>query len=103
MQQITHVYHTADPVPMGTCNGVSSACAIGGFAFESSCHMGKIVKYDTVTKLKWSVGLSNHPIKYVIENVLDKDWDPDNGISVPEPEEQVDCVVCSEPHQLTKV
>lgn len=34
-QHVTHVYHTADPIPMGTCNGVFSPCAIGGFAFES--------------------------------------------------------------------
>ncbi|KAK7032316.1 putative lipase atg15 [Paramarasmius palmivorus] len=32
---ITHVYHTADPIPMGTCNGVLSSCALGGYAMES--------------------------------------------------------------------
>lgn len=88
---------------MGTCNGVSSGCALVGFAFESSCHLGQIIKYDTVTKYKWSVGLSTHPIKSVIENVLNKDWDPENGISVPAPEEQVDCVVRSESSQLVSV
>ena len=34
-QHVTHVYHTADPIPMGTCNGILSACAIAGFAMES--------------------------------------------------------------------
>ena len=32
---ITHVWHTADPIAMGTCNGVFSSCALGGYAMES--------------------------------------------------------------------
>lgn len=36
-QHITHVYHNADPIAMGTCNGVLSSCAIGGYAMESQC------------------------------------------------------------------
>ena len=32
---ITHVWHTADPIAMGTCNGVLSSCAVGGYAMES--------------------------------------------------------------------
>lgn len=32
---ITQVYHTADPIAMGVCNGVSSICAIGGYALET--------------------------------------------------------------------
>ena len=34
---ITHVWHTADPIAMGTCNGVLSSCSIGGYAMESRC------------------------------------------------------------------
>ncbi len=34
-QHITHVYHTADPIAMGACNGVLSSCALGGYAMES--------------------------------------------------------------------
>jgi putative lipase involved disintegration of autophagic bodies len=30
-----HVWHTADPIAMGTCNGVLSSCALGGYAMES--------------------------------------------------------------------
>lgn len=37
MDHITHVYHTADPIAMGTCNGVSSSCAIAGYAMETKC------------------------------------------------------------------
>jgi putative lipase involved disintegration of autophagic bodies len=36
-QHVTHVYHTADPIAMGTCNGVLSSCALGGYAMESRC------------------------------------------------------------------
>jgi putative lipase involved disintegration of autophagic bodies len=32
---ITNVYHTADPIAMGICNGVTSTCALGGYALES--------------------------------------------------------------------
>jgi lipase ATG15 len=35
LHHITHVFHTADPIAMGICNGVTSACAIGGYAMES--------------------------------------------------------------------
>ncbi|KAK7040340.1 putative lipase atg15 [Paramarasmius palmivorus] len=34
-QHITHVFNTADPIAMGVCNGVSSACANWGYAMES--------------------------------------------------------------------
>jgi hypothetical protein len=78
---------------MGTCNGVSSACAIGGYAMESRCHLGKVGVYDTVSKLGWSVNTRTHAIKTVIDVVLKEDWDPEHGISVPVPEEEVDCVV----------
>ncbi len=27
---ITHVYHNADPIPMGVCTGVTSACYAAG-------------------------------------------------------------------------
>ena len=32
---ITHVYHTADPLAMGTCTGVTSVCSLAGYAMES--------------------------------------------------------------------
>ena len=28
---ITHIYHTADPIPMGTCTGTYSGCYAAGF------------------------------------------------------------------------
>jgi putative lipase involved disintegration of autophagic bodies len=34
---VTHVIHTADPIAMGTCNGVTSVCALGGYAMETRC------------------------------------------------------------------
>ncbi|KAF5349561.1 hypothetical protein D9756_008809 [Leucocoprinus leucothites] len=74
LQHITHVYHTADPIPMGTCNGVSSLCALAGYAMESRCHLGEVIRYDTVSQLKWGVSLSNHPIKVLIDSVFGVDW-----------------------------
>lgn len=70
----THVYHTADPIPMGVCTGTLSGCAIAGFALESKCHVGQTVLYDTVGRLNWGVDLRTHSIKGIIENVLKEDW-----------------------------
>jgi len=33
---VTHIYHTADPIAMGTCNGILSSCALGGYAMETA-------------------------------------------------------------------
>lgn len=89
---------------------MSSVCAIGGYALETryvhpraiyklfliprSCHLGKVIRYDTVSKMNWSVSVRTHPIKVVIESILQDDWDPKNGREVPVAEEQTDCVVC---------
>ena len=31
MTGITHIYHTADPIPMGACTGAYSGCYAAGF------------------------------------------------------------------------
>ncbi|KAH7924667.1 alpha/beta-hydrolase [Leucogyrophana mollusca] len=102
-QHITHIYHTADPIAMGTCNGVTSTCAIGGYAMESRCHLGKVARYDTVSKLQWSVDVRTHPIKVIIEKLLAEDWnwEPANdtgingtGRAVPMLVEEEDCMDC---------
>lgn len=67
---------------MGTCTGVTSLCSIGGFALESRCHNGQVILYDTVQKLGWSVSISNHLIKNVVDRLLadNADWKPEfNG------------------------
>ncbi|KAG6844719.1 hypothetical protein H0H93_016378, partial [Arthromyces matolae] len=56
------------------------------------CHLGKTIRYDTVTKRKWSVSVSNHVIKFVIEKLLNEDWDIENGLEVPLAESEKDCV-----------
>jgi len=102
IHHITHVYHTADPIPMGTCNGVLSTCAIAGYAMESRCHMGKSVIYDTVTKWNWSVDVRTHPIRVIIDKLLAEDWDVPQNLSdgsvvmraVPEAKPEEDCVEC---------
>ncbi|KAF4597097.1 hypothetical protein EYR40_007547 [Pleurotus pulmonarius] len=108
-QHITHVFHTADPIAMGTCNGVRSLCAIGGYAMESKCHMGTIVKYDTITDLGWSADSRTHGILVIIERLLGTDWwrekhgDASEGETsdgrakdreVPAPTLDEDCVDC---------
>jgi hypothetical protein len=96
---ITHVYNTGDvslqlfphsylfnlcsqPIPQGACIGMTSLCSIGGFALETRCHTGQVIRYDTVQKLGWSVDIRNHPIKIVLDRILSEDaeWKPEfNG------------------------
>ncbi|KIM87308.1 hypothetical protein PILCRDRAFT_271668 [Piloderma croceum F 1598] len=98
LQHITHVYHTADVVAMGTCTGVTSVCGIGGYAMESRCHLGKVILYDTVSKLGWSASARTHGIRMVIDQLLSQDWEPGKdgaeGHQVPEFVEENDCVDC---------
>ncbi|KAF8638810.1 hypothetical protein AX17_001868 [Amanita inopinata Kibby_2008] len=93
-QHITHVYHTADPIAMGTCNGITSSCALGGYAMETRCHLGKSIIFDTVGQLGWAVDVRTHTIKAVIERLLGADWDPKNGKQVPVAEAEEDCMDC---------
>jgi len=72
---ITHVYHTADPIPFGTCSGLYSPCATFGYALETRCHLGKSIILDTVNKLRWLVNVQKHVIKEVV-HLLDP---PDQG------------------------
>ncbi|KAJ7142473.1 alpha/beta-hydrolase [Mycena epipterygia] len=94
IHHITHVYHTADPMAMGTCTGIASSCTLGGFALESRCHLGQRVLYDTVTKRGWSVDPRKHGVQFILDNLLNADWDPENGFEVPAVDEQTDCVDC---------
>ncbi|KAF2687125.1 alpha/beta-hydrolase [Lentithecium fluviatile CBS 122367] len=71
-----HFGHTADPIYMGTCNQASSACTIGGYALESTCHTGKKCVYDTVKDFGWRVGIGTHKIVEVIRDVLEKYDEP---------------------------
>ncbi|EAU88644.1 lipase [Coprinopsis cinerea okayama7 len=64
---ITHVYHTADPIPFGTCSGLYSACATAGYALETRCHLGKSIILDTVNRLHWLVDVRKHVIKEVVK------------------------------------
>lgn len=69
---IWHFGHTADPVFMGVCNGPGSACWIGGYAMETSCHTGLQCVYDVVKDLGWHVSMVNHRIHVVIDDVISK-------------------------------
>ncbi|KAL0946658.1 hypothetical protein HGRIS_012850 [Hohenbuehelia grisea] len=81
---VTHVYHNADPIPVGACTGSLSPCAQAGYALESRCHLGKSIVYDTVNVLGWKVDVRKHVIRNVIQEVVERDitWpdpDPDGG------------------------
>ncbi|KAJ7613852.1 Alpha/Beta hydrolase protein [Mycena polygramma] len=91
---ITHVYHTADPMAMGTCTGITSPCSLGGFALETRCHLGQRILYDTVSQRGWSVDSRTHSIQYLIDKLLNEDWDPATGLEVPLVDEETDCVEC---------
>ncbi|KAI0054021.1 alpha/beta-hydrolase [Auriscalpium vulgare] len=90
---VTHVYHTADPIPQGVCTGFGSPCASAGYALETHCHMGKTILYDTVGKLGWKVDIRKHPIKEVILNVLEIEEEWEEGRDVPLAAEELDCIV----------
>ena len=94
---------------MGTCNGITSSCALGGYAMETRyeisivflptlipyfrCHLGKSVVFDTIGKMGWSADVRTHPIKTVIERLLNQDWDPKNNLAVPVAKQEDDCQV----------
>ena len=101
---VTHVYHTADPIPQGACTGIGSPCVAAGYALEARCHLGKSIVYDTVSKLGWKVDVRKHVIKEVILNVVEKEWDAGEGWElddsqegkwrdVPKAKVEEDCVV----------
>lgn len=90
---VTHVYHTADPIPQGICNGIGSPCAQAGYALETRCHLGKSIVYDTVTTLHWAVDVRRHVIKEVIEKVIEADVLWGFAQKVPRARAEKDCVV----------
>lgn len=67
-----HFGHTADPVFMGSCNGATATCTLGGYAMESQCHTGLQCVYDTVADSGWRVGIGYHKIHEVIDDVIKK-------------------------------
>ncbi len=83
-----HIGHTADPIFMGTCNGATAACTLGGYAMESQCHTGFQCVYDTVSDKGWRVGIGYHKIHNVIDNVL-RQYD-----TVPKCATDDECVDC---------
>jgi len=91
---VTHVYHNADPIPQGTCTGISSPCTHAGFALETRCHLGKSIVYDTVGRLDWGVDVRHHPIKEVITRMLEEEGEWEIGREVPRARTEDACVDC---------
>lgn len=91
-RKYTGTYHfgnTADPVYMGTCNGVFASCTFAGYALESQCHTGFRCVYDTVGDKGWRVDIRHHQIASVLTDVLE------SYPSVPACEPDDECVDCS--------
>ncbi|ODV60747.1 alpha/beta-hydrolase, partial [Ascoidea rubescens DSM 1968] len=69
-ENIYHFGNNADPIYLGTCNGVSSSCSIAGYGFETQCFSGKTCVYDVVRDKGWTVNILKHSIKFMIEQVI---------------------------------
>jgi len=91
-QPITHVWHTADPIPDGRCVGPRSLCAKAGYALETRCRNGKHIVYDSVTRKKWTPTVARHRIGVIINELLSEDWDEDRA--VPEAVPYDNCTEC---------
>ncbi|KZV90107.1 alpha/beta-hydrolase [Exidia glandulosa HHB12029] len=91
---ITHVVHTADPIPYGTC----TICARAGFALETRCHLGKTITFDSVERLGWSQDLRHHPMRVFVDQVLHAGgmWKDVDGVEreVPLARVEEDCEDC---------
>lgn len=87
-----HFGHTADPIFVGTCNALTSACTLGGYAMETQCHTGKVCIYDTVKDKSWRVSATTHSVRYVIDNII-KVYD-ELPECVPDSTEEEPCVDC---------
>ena len=71
-------------------------CAQAGYALETKCHLGKSIVYDTVGRLNWSVDVRTHPIKELINRVLEKDFWWEFGRHVPRARAEEGCMVSCE-------
>jgi len=88
------VYHNADPIPQGTCTGISSPCTFAGYALETHCHLGKSIIYDTVGRFHWQVDVRHHVIKEIITRVLEEEGEWEHGRDVPIARVEDNCVDC---------
>lgn len=98
LSQVYQVFHTADPIAMGTCNGALSSCSVAGYALETRCHLGKSIIFDTVGKLNWAQDIRTHPIQTVIEKILRPDWMP-KSISTHDADQDDDCRDSDDPRR----
>ena len=71
------------------------------------CHLGKVIRYDTVTQLGWPVDVRTHGIRVIVEKLLASDWDggDDDGKNgthkeVPGFYDEEDCIVRPPPQRF---
>ena len=85
----------------------------GSNASRARCHLGNVLKYDTVSKWGWSVDVRNHGITVIVDKLLSADWEEedegsgDNGAdrkrNVPKMTDEGDCVVSRAMHRTNSV
>jgi putative lipase involved disintegration of autophagic bodies len=68
---IWHFGLSTDPIFTGQCNGVYSACYIGGYAMETKCHLGNLCLLDFPEEEpgKGDTDIRNHKISYVLDEL----------------------------------
>ncbi len=67
------------------------------------CHLGKSVIFDTIGKMGWSADIRTHPIKTVIERILNQDWDLENNLAIPVAKQEDDCQVSGTWHLCFRI
>jgi lipase ATG15 len=80
---IYHVGNTGDPIFMGTCQGLTSACYYAGYAIETACHVGSVYIYNASIST-----IINHSINIAIEEFI-------KPYPIPEPQVQTGCNDCT--------
>ncbi|KZT57780.1 alpha/beta-hydrolase [Calocera cornea HHB12733] len=93
-KHVTHIYHTGDPLAMGTCTGITSACNTAGYALETKCHNGQVIRYNTVEEKGWGVSIRYHSIVYIINYLLGEDWNATMPVPPVSEEYEKDCIDC---------
>jgi lipase ATG15 len=68
MSHVFQVFHTADPIAMGTCNGALSSCSVAGYALETRCHLGQSIIFGKPFRSK--VEKKHVLIEYMCCNML---------------------------------
>lgn len=51
----------------------------GSVCVFTRCHLGNVIRYDTVSKFGWGVDVRTHGIQFIVDKLLSTDWDIGEG------------------------